>query len=105
MVKMPFGLKSATVTFQRMFMRIMGKGDCICKGGDAGPHSRECEEGCVALINKICKIFVDDGIVYTENESSDEEAIHVAHLNDMAKVFKRLSANGISLKACKCVWC
>jgi hypothetical protein len=104
-LRMPFGLKSATATFQRMFMRIMGKGDCICKGGDAGPHSRECEEGCVALINKICKIFVDDGIVYTENESSDEEAIHVAHLNDMAKVFKRLSANGISLKACKCVWC
>jgi hypothetical protein len=111
-LRMPFGLKSATATFQRMFMRIMGQGECICNkdatvrnhshhprkpaAQETDQHSKECEEGFKGLINKICRIFVDDGIVYSTKAED--------HINDLAHVLKRLAANGISLKPVKCVW-
>jgi hypothetical protein len=95
-LRMPFGLKSATATFQRMFMRVMGPGSCICAAKLGAEHSAECRDGAVSLINQICRIFVDDGIVYSECEEM--------HITDLARVLKRLVANGISLKASKCVW-
>ena len=41
-------------------------------------------------------IFVDDGCVYSKEEGD--------HIDDLAKVFKRLVANRITLKASKCSW-
>ena len=41
-------------------------------------------------------MFVDDGIVYSEQEDD--------HINDLAKIFKRLLANNVKLKASKCMW-
>ena len=49
-----------------------------------------------SLINKICKIFVDDGIAYSQNAED--------HVDDLAKIFKRLIANNVKLKASKCIW-
>jgi hypothetical protein len=98
-LRMPFGLKAATATYQRMFTRIMGKTQCTCSAGDQAmpeDHSLQCRRDTEGLINKICKIFVDDGIVYSEQEEN--------HINDLAKIFKRLLANNVKLKASKCMW-
>ena len=54
-----------------------------------------CDE-CKGLLNRIVKAFVNDGCVY-----SNEEADHV---NDLARVFCRLSANQVSLKPVKCLF-
>ena len=52
--RMPFGLKAATATYQRMQQRIMGP-------GEGAKGVTEC------LLNKIVKVFVDDGIVYSKS--------------------------------------
>ena len=103
-LRMPFGLKSATATYQRMMLRVMGSGECVCGKtrrhqqslSDTTGHTEYCAQGLKNLVNSICKIFVDDGVTHSEQPED--------HLNDLASVFKRLSANGISLKAAKCVW-
>ena len=59
-------------------------------------HSEYFQQGFVNLINKVCKIFVDDGVTHSE-ETKD-------HLNDLSATFKRLAANKVSLKASKCIW-
>ena len=41
------------------------------------------------LINSTCKAFVDDGIAHSKREED--------HLNDLALIFKRLTANRMSL--------
>jgi hypothetical protein len=90
--RMPFGLKAATATYQRMQQRIMGplqlRHECGCKQ-DSG-----CEN-CVGLLNKIVRVFVDDGCVYSEKVEE-----HVDHLG---QVFKRLAANRVELKPVKCL--
>lgn len=82
--RMPFGLKAATATYQRMQQRIMGPGE------GQGKDRAEC------LLNKIVKVFVDDGIVYSKRT--------VDHINDLAKVLKRLSANKLGMKPSKCTF-
>ena len=59
-------------------------------------HTPYCREGLVNLHQRICKIFVDDGITHSL-EAKD-------HNYDLASVLKRLVANFISLKASKSVW-
>jgi hypothetical protein len=49
-------------------MRVMGPGPCICGARAGEEHSPECREGVTPLINQICRIFVDDGIVYSSAE-------------------------------------
>ena len=98
-LRMPFGVKSATACFQRMMSNVMGRGVCI-RGNDSfvedNEHSDECHDGAVSLINSICKVFVDDGVTHS---ARDED-----HIDDLARTFKRLVANKISLKTAKCVW-
>ena len=62
------------------------KTDQICEGYDE----------CKGLLNRIVKVFVDDGCVYS-NETND-------HVNDLARVFCRLAANQVSLKPFKCLF-
>jgi hypothetical protein len=62
--------------------------ECGCKQ-DSG-----CEN-CVGLLNKIVRVFVDDGCVYSEKVEE-----HVDHLG---QVFKRLAANRVELKPVKCL--
>ena len=107
-LRMPFGLKSATATFQRMMLKVMSAGDCVrgVARHKSGPkstaalqldkHTPYCRQGLQNLHNSICKIFVDDGITHSL-EAKD-------HICDLASVFKRLAANKISLKASKSVW-
>ena len=93
-MRMPFGLKCATATFQRMFMKIMGPIECTCKVDTIGIKKEcWCERG---LVNNICKMFVDDGVICSEEDGQ--------HIEDLAEVFNRLAANGITLKPSKCVW-
>ena len=93
-LRMPFGLKSATATYQRMQQKIMGPismpQNCECKGKNGG-----CDQ-CIGLLNRIVKVFVDDGCVYS-NRTED-------HINDLARVFCRLAANHVSLKPVKCLF-
>ena len=95
--RMPFGLKAATATYQRMQQRIMGP-QCKpgqCKNSKTGQICEGCDE-CKGLLNRIVKVFVDDGCVYS-NETKD-------HANDLARVFCRLAANQVSLKPVKCLF-
>ena len=90
--RMPFGLKSATATYQRMQQKIMGP--------TMMPHECDCKQvgcdKCQGLLNRIVKIFVDDGCVYSARAEE--------HLDDVAKVFCRLAANQVSLKPVKCIF-
>ena len=102
-LRMPFGVKSATATFQRMMLKVMGTGDCVCGadrvGGsviEAAVHEDYCAQGKRNLVDSICKVFVDDGVTHSAERED--------HLDDLALVFKRLVSNGISLKASKCIW-
>jgi transposase InsO family protein len=95
-LRMPFGLKSATATFQRMFTKIMGAGACTCSASPGEPHTDQCKKTSEPLVNRICRVFVDDGLVYS-NAKED-------HVDDIAKVLKRLIANNMSLKPSKCIW-
>ena len=75
-LRLPFGLRTATASFHRMFTRIMGPTACICGAGDAAPwdkHSKVCQEETAALINKVYRIFVDDGLVYSADEEDHVE--------------------------------
>jgi hypothetical protein len=105
--RMPFGLKSATATYQRMQQKIMGPqikpSDCDCK--KSCNHAAElkecskCERGCdrcAGLLNRIVKVFVDDGCIYSMEEAD--------HINDLTRVFCRLAANHVSLKPVKCLF-
>ena len=106
--RMPFGLKAATATYQRMQQRIMGpktlpqncscRSDCReCKGKSLSCKS--CRQGCddcVGLVGRIVRVFVDDGCVYSEEEKD--------HINDLARVFCRLAANRVELKPVKCIF-
>ena len=75
-------------------MKIMGPVECTCKADTTGIKKEcWCERG---LINIICRIFVGDGVIYSKEEEQ--------HIGDLAEVFKRLTANGITLKPSKCVW-
>ena len=73
-LRMPFGIKTCTATFQRMFMKIMGRGECTCGHEPRGPmrrlegHTKACLGAAESLINSICLIFVDDGCVYSKRE-------------------------------------
>ena len=106
--RMPMGLKSATATYQRMQQRIKGSQvlpqdcDCrknctVCSGQDA--TCEKCKAGCdqcVALHNRIVKVFVDDGCCYSTRKQD--------HVDDLKKVFTRLAANHIALKPVKCLF-
>ena len=92
-LRMPFGLKAATATYQRMQQKIMGPlvkpGECKCD------TETGCDQ-CRGLLNRIVKVFVDDGCVYSNVEED--------HVNDLARVFCRLAANQVSLKPVKCLF-
>ena len=89
--RMPFGLKSATGTYQRMQQKIMGP--------TTMPHQCDCNlagcDKCQGLLNRVVKVFVDDGCIYSARVEY--------HLDDVAKVFCRLAANHVSLKPVKCI--
>ena len=104
---MPFGLKSATATYQRMQQKIMGpqvkpsECDCkkLCNHAAELKECSKCERGCdrcAGLLNRIVKVFVDDGCIYSMEEAD--------HINDLARVFCRLAANHVSLKPVKCLF-
>jgi len=59
-------------------------------------HTSDCISAAESLIINTCLIFVDDGCVYSKEERD--------HIDDLSKVFKRLVANRITLKASKCSW-
>ena len=48
------------------------------------------------MLNKIVKVFVDDGIVYSKRTED--------HINDLTKVLKRLAANKLGMKPSKCTF-
>lgn len=73
--RMMFGFKTATSAFQRMYQRVLGP----------------------ELLRKCCKGYVDDVTAWTSGDFDE-------HLGDLAAIFKRLEANGISLKLAKCIW-
>ena len=104
---MPFGLKSATATYQRMQQKIMGPlvtpSDCSCRSEcNHDLNLNECEkckggcDSCNGLLNRIVKVFVDDGCVYSQQTED--------HVDDLARVFCRLAANHVSLKPVKCLF-
>lgn len=106
-LRMPFGLKSATATYQRMQQRILGPinlpHECNCRSKCShqkiGEDCSKCKRGCdlcVGLLDRIVKVFVDDGCVYSAEEGN--------HVDDLARVFCRLAANHVSLKPVKCIF-
>jgi hypothetical protein len=74
--RMMFGLKTATASWSRMYNKVIGK----------------------ELMARCCKAYVDDVTAWTAGDFDE-------HLDDLLAIFKRLEANGISLKMQKCIWC
>ena len=79
-LRMSFGLKCATADFSRCYQRILGPTLLDPRG----------------LLNKICRVWVDDAVIYSGNTSD--------HLDDVTQVFQRFIANGMRIKPTKCVW-
>jgi hypothetical protein len=75
---------------QKIMEPISMPQDCEYKDKDGG-----CDQ-CIGLLNRIVKVFVDDGCVYS-NRTED-------HINDLARVFCRLAAHHVSLKPMKCLF-
>ena len=70
-VRMPFGLTNAPAIFQRAMTKALQ-----------------------GLVGKICMVYIDDIIVYSQNEKQ--------HAKDLEAVFQRLKQFGLQLKPSKC---
>ena len=79
-LRMPFGLKCASADFSRCYQRILG------------PTATDE----VGLLNKICRVWIDDNVVYSTEEKD--------HLTHVCKVLNRPIANNMHLKPSKCIW-
>ena len=84
--RMPFGLRAATADFSRMYQNILGPTPTEPQG----------------LLGKICRVWVDDNVVYTGEEEGKDD--HSMHREAIVKVLRRLFMHDMSVKPSKCVW-